>query len=60
MQHGAKQPLEGCLQKKAEIQAHLSQLKQLKKHENATLSCLNSDSNFPKMVPVDFKKFQSV
>ena len=63
---GAKQPSEYFLQKMAEIYRHSSSLKQLKKQHKATgpgthiIICMNSDSNFPKQVPADFKKFQSV
>ena len=63
---GAKQPSEYSLQKMAEIHPNSSSLKQLKKQHKATgpgthiIICMNSDSNFPKQVPVDFKKFQSV
>ena len=41
-------------------------IKTAKKQHKATVPgkhfviCMNSDSNFPKQVPVDFKKFRSV
>ena len=63
---GVKQPSEYSLQKMGESKPCLSSLKQLKKQHKATgpgthiIICMNSDSNFSKQVPVDFKKFQSV
>ena len=65
---GAKQPSEYSLQNTAEIQAHLSSLQQLQKQHKAIATvpgkhfaiCMNSDSDFPKQVPVDFKKFRLV
>ena len=62
---GAKQQSEYSLQIMA-IKPCLSSLKQLKKQHKATgpgthiIICMNSDSNFSKQVPVDFKKFRSV
>ena len=64
---GAKQTSEYSLQKMSEINAHEFVLIETakKQHKETGLGshiifCTNSDSNFPKQVPVDSKKMWSV